>query len=294
MTAMPDAVHDDGGLRWNILQYRLQEIRTGQAVALFREHGIEPIVIKGVAAARYYPPDIPRVSIDVDLAVGEDCFAAASRICTSDEAAGLAIDLHRGLRHLDSLPWNDLMSNSVEIPLSTGDRVRVLRPEDDLRVLAVHWLTDGGSNKERLWDIAYAIDRRDDAFSWPRLMDSVSPTRRRWVECAIGAAAKYLRVDLSATPFNGADLRLPGWFTKSLESEWAAEIKARPLEITLSDRKMLLAQIKRRMRPNPIWATVDCEGSFDARTRIFYQIRNAVRRIPSSYRRVSGTLRRTW
>src|SRR6476661_2724601 len=107
MTAIPDSVQDDGGLRWNILQYRLQEIRTGQAVALFRTNGIEPIVIKGVAAARYYPPDLPRVSIDVDLAVGEDSFAAASRICESKEAAGLAIDLHKGLRHLDPLPWND-------------------------------------------------------------------------------------------------------------------------------------------------------------------------------------------
>ena len=253
---------------------------------------MEPIIIKGVAAARYYPPGHPRVSIDVDLAVSEDKYEEASSLAVSDQANGLAIDLHCGLRHLDSVEWSRLFADSVEIPLSTGELVRVLRPEDDLRVLIVHWLTDSGSNKERLWDIAYAIERRNDDFDWSRLLDPVSANRRRWIECVVGAAAKYLNVDLTGTPFDGAEQRLPHWFVRSLETEWATEVKAMPLEIVLADPKMLIAQLKRRMRPNPIWATVDCEGSFDASTRVFYQLRNAVGRVPSSYRRVSRTLRR--
>jgi hypothetical protein len=54
---------------------------------------------------------------------------------------------------------------------------------------------------------------------------------------------------------------------------------------------MLWTQVKRRFRPNPIWATVQMEGDFDARTRVFYQAANMFARVPSSYRRIVATLR---
>jgi hypothetical protein len=275
-------------MRWNVLQHRRQQIITVQAVECFRSHDIEPLVIKGVSATRYYPEGVYRISVDVDLAVSREDFAKAQHLLKSGTIP--LVDLHCELRHFDTVQWDDLVANSVNLTFPEG-QVRVLRPEDDLRLLATHWLTDGGAYKDRLWDIYYLIDRRDANFDWDRCLAIVTKRRRRWIECTAGLAAKYLDLDLSDTPLAGADERLPKWLTRTVESEWAAEIKAIPLEAVLDDRAMLVQQLLRRLRPNPIYATIDCEGDFDARTRVFYQVRNGVRRIIPSYRRVSSVLR---
>lgn len=277
-------------MRWALLQRRLQQLRTTRAVDLIRSIGIEPIVIKGAAASRYYPEGVDRPSVDVDLAVPPDAFERAFRLVTGPNADGMAIDLHKGLRHLDTVPWDDLFDNSLEIEFPEG-KIRVLRPEDDLRVLSVHWLTDGGSHKERLWDIRYLVDSARSQIDWERVLGPVSSNRQRWIECTLGLTAKYLDLDLTGTPFAGADARLPRWLVKTVEAEWSAEVKHWPLESSLQDRKMLVAQIKRRMRPNPIYATVDCEGSFDAHTRFFYRVWNGLRRVGPSYKRVTRVLR---
>jgi Uncharacterised nucleotidyltransferase len=278
-------------VRWNLLQRRARELRTLEAFRLFREHKIEPILIKGLAAERIYPRSVSRPSVDLDLAVSAADFDRAMAVTRSGRAAGLAIDLHCELRHMDSVDWSDLVANSRLLNVEGGS-IRVLRPEDHLRVLCVHWLTDGGVYKERLWDIYYAVQNRDAAFDWERFLGIVSERRRRWLVCTLGLAARYLDLDLTGTPIDRDARDIPKWLIRTVENEWASETKPWPLEVSLHDRAMLARQIKRRLRPNPIYATVDLEGSFDAPTRLFYQIANAFRRIPSSYRRISQTLRR--
>ena len=265
------------------------EIRVGRAFKLFRESGIEPILIKGWAAARFYPPEHIRLATDTDFAVSSADFEIANDLVHASSADGLAVDLHRELRHLDTVEWLDLVKHSRLIKTEQGN-FRVLRPEDHLRVLCVHWLTDGGSNKERLWDIYYSVANRPPDFDWDRFLQPVSEKRQRWLICTIGLAKHFLGLDLSRTPIDNRADDLPQWLVKTVEHEWAAEIKPLPLEVSLFDRKMLFAQIKRRMRPNPIWATVQMEGSFDARTRFFYKIGNTFARIMPSYRRIAETL----
>jgi hypothetical protein len=241
-------------------------------------------------AARHSSPDTPsRLSLDIDLAVSPEDFSAAEAIALSPDSEGLAIDLHRGLRNHDSLTWTDLFKNSRIIDVD-GSAVRILRPEDHLRVLCVHWLTDGGTNKERLWDIYYAIENRPADFDWGRLLDVISARRRRWIVCAIGLAHRYLDLSLEDTPIKDGVKDLPAWLTRTIEREWSSETTDQPLETTLSDRKALWLQVKKRMRPNPISATVLMRGSFDARTRIFYQIGNIFMRIAPSYQRISRAI----
>lgn len=277
-------------VRWNLLQIKAQEARAIRAVNLFRENEIEPILIKGVAASLYYPKGRLRPCIDVDLAVASEDYPRALQLARSDAANGFAIDLHNELRHLDTIPWIDLLKNSRELDL--GDSaVRVLRPEDHLRVLIVHWLTDGGTDRERLWDIYYAVDNRPPDFDWDRLLNVVSANRRRWIVCTLGLAHKFLGLDLEGTPVSHDALDLPQWLVKTIESEWASEIKNEPLEVTLQDRSRFVNQVIRRFRPDPIWATVQMEGSFDARTRFFYRVANFARRIPSSCRRILDTIK---
>lgn len=287
-TTGKDLQHDT--LRWNLLQKRAQKVRAFRAVEFLRAAGVEPILIKGVSAAQFYPDDQIRISIDTDLAVSGSDFAKASAYCRSEAAAGMAIDVHRELRHLDSVDWQDLFDNSVPLNFEEGS-VRVLRPEDSLRVLCVHWLTDGGVFRERLWDVYYAVANRPPDFDWERFLDVVSKRRRRWLTCTLGLAERYLGLELTDTPVRDEARLLPTWLINAIEKEWAREAKPKPLEITVYDARMFFNEAKSRFRPNPIRATVEMEGSFDARTRFFYKLGNFIMRIPSSYRRVSSTLR---
>lgn len=281
---------DTGEYRWGLLQTKAMEVRAGRAFSLFREAGLEPVLIKGWAAARLYPLGHFRLSTDTDLGVPADDFASAAALASSERATGLAIDLHRELRHLDTVNWEDLYRNSKLMPTESGD-LRVLRDEDHLRVLCVHWLTDGGTNVERLWDIYYGIANRPSDFDWERFLDIVDARRRRWLVCAVGTAARYLALDLSGTPIEKDAVQLPTWYIDSLESEWSSATRTMPLETVARDRRAMISQIKRRLDPNPIAATVQMEGSFDAPTRFFYKIGNAFSRIMPTYRRISQNLR---
>lgn len=276
-------------LRWNLLQAKALELRVARAFALFNNLGIQAILIKGWAIARLYPADKPRVTTDIDLAVSAKDYDAASHIADSADAQRLAIDLHRELRHLDTVEWTDLLDNSLTIYLD-GVPIRVLRPEDHLRVLCVHWLTDGGEFKERLWDIVYLIQSRPSDFDWDRCLNVVSPVRRRWLLCTLGLAHRYIGLDLDGTPIVNETRNLPAWLIRAVERAWASSVRLRPLHSSLNDRKVLIQQIVKRLRPNPIQATIDMEGSFDAKTRVFYQIGSILKRFGPSLRRISGSI----
>src|ERR1043166_2817654 len=274
--------------RWFLLEEKAMEVRAGRAFALFREKEIEPVLIKGLAAARFYPEPGSRASIDMDLAVSAEDFEAASQIAISAAGKGLAIDIHRELRHFDSVEWKDLFANSQLIDVGDS-KIRVLRLEDHLRVLCVHWLTDGGAFKERLWDIYYGVQNRPANFDWDRFLNVVNERRRRWLVCAVGLAHHFLDLDLSNTPIEDEAERLPQWLVKSVEKEWK-KTRFRPLETVLHDPKQLLQQILRRLNPNPVWATIQMEGTFDARMRVFYKIGSFVQRILPSIKRISTSI----
>jgi hypothetical protein len=274
--------------RWGLLYRRSQEVRALDVFAAFRAEGIEPILIKGWAVGRLYPTNRARVSTDMDLSVSANDFHAAERIAASLAPKGHAVDLHRELRHLDTLCWDDLFEHSRLVDVEGGN-IRLLRPEDHLRVLIVHWLTNGGSDRDRLWDVYYSIANRPADFDWDRFLNVVDTNRRRWLTCTIGLAHRFLDLDLDETPVKNEALDIPAWLIRTVEREWNGSPLV-PLESALQDREELLRQLPKRLQPNPIWATVQMEGSFDAATRVFYQIGSFFKRIMPSYRRVSSVL----
>ena len=285
----PETDGDDGGLfdesRWSVIYRKHQEIQVAQAFRLFRSNGIEPVVFKGFALAPYYPSGKARTASDVDLAVSGKDYEPTLELARGVAERKLFIDVHRELRHLDTIPWNVLFARS-RLVAADGEEVRVLAPEDHLRVVCVHWLNDGGEYRERLWDIYYLVANRPADFDWDVCLGSVSPVRRRWIECAVGLAAKYLGLDLKGTPLEGAADRLPRWLTRTIEREWASDLRLEPLQALVNEPRRFLKQLRKRIPPNPIQATIECEGSFDAPTRLGYQALSFGRRVAPSVERL--------
>ena len=270
---------------WFALQSKIQEEKIKKASQIFRANEIEPILIKGWAAAEFYPQKTDRIFADIDLCIEPESFQKAQDFAKNEEVRKLNVDLHRGFRHLDTVSWKDLFENSRLVKIGETD-VRVLRAEDHLRVLCVHWLTDGGAYKEKLKDIYYIVSNRPDNFDWERCLDTVSKKRRKWIICTIGLAHKYLGLSMENTPIEEEAKNLPRWLTEAVEKEWKSDVRLKPLHTCLRDRKQFIEQILKRMPPNPIQATIEMEGSFDDRARIFYQFGNFFKRAIPTFKRL--------
>lgn len=263
--------------RWHSLQSGIQEHKIKQAYTIFRENGIEPLIFKGWAAGRYYPTDRPRSMGDIDLAVDSKSYEMALGLLQRDDVRRLNIDLHNEFRHLDTVAWNDVVSNSELIKI--GDSaIRVPRAEDHLRLICVHWLTDGGANHDRLWDVYYLVANGPANFDWTRCLDIVSSRRRRWIICTIGLAHRYLGLDMSKLPFRDEAARIPSWVIRCVEYEWERGGNIEPVLASTYDRHVLLDQLRRRFPPNPLRSVIEAEGSIDRRVTYDYQLRVLLRR----------------
>jgi len=282
-------MNDDN--RWHILTRRKFELQIVDAFKYFRQHRIEPILIKGWAAARLYPPGVHRPFVDIDLAVSSADYASARRLLQSKDGSGLNIDLHRELRHLDTKAWNEVYKDSHLIFLD-GAAIRIPSPEDHLRILCVHWLNDGGVDKERLWDIFYAVQNRPEEFDWDRCLRTVSEIRQRWIISTIGLAHKYLHLEIDHLPFAERAKKLPTWLISAIENEWKSGIRLTSLHICFNDWRALSAQIRKRIPPNPVQATIEMEGSFESRSRLYYQLGTMFIRAVPSIKRIYGMIAR--
>lgn len=263
--------------QWNLLQAKAQEVRVASAFLTFVEARIEPILIKGWAAARKYPDHHVRRPGDIDLAVAPEHYEAAWQLVRRPDVAKLNIDLHKGLRQLDALEWNELFDHSILLELQ-GTPIRILCEEDHLRVLCTHWLIDGGGYKDKLWDIYYAVANRSADFDWDRCLNVVSSIRRGWIICAIALAHKYLGLDVAELPFSKELEHVPGWITRCVEREWARNEKLEPILASTHDKRLLLHQVSRRIPPNPIRATIEAEGDLYGKRRLIYQAKVIGRR----------------
>lgn len=270
--------------RDSILHYKVRQHYIEKAWIEFENAGFEPILIKGWAAARLYPEPFRRAFTDMDLLIAPNRFEEAVEFSKGVEQ-NIAVDLHEGARHLDRVPFENLFVNSRIIECGAAP-IRILRPEDHLRVLCVHWLNDGGAPAAKLWDIYHAIANRPKDFDWQRCLEIVSPKRRRWIVCAVGLAHKYLGLELADTPVAAEAEDLPGWLIKAVEREWRSDIRLTDFRFVANTRSELFKQLKKRIPPNPIQATVEMEGDFDRSPRFIYQIGNVLIRLMTAVKKI--------
>jgi Uncharacterised nucleotidyltransferase len=268
--------------RWLALQTALHQNFLERAFAILRAEAIEPILIKGWAAVRYYPENARRAPGDVDLCVAPERFAEAIKLFAKDENA-MPVDIHNGIRHLDTLPFDELFARSQSIKVGETD-VRVLAEEDHLRVLSVHWLNDGGAYKEKLKDIHYAVENRAPDFDWNKCLNAVDERHRRWIACTILLAHRYLGTNIAGTPLEN-EKPLPGWLIKAVEKEWATDVRLRPVYSIFTSPKILWQQFRKRIPPNPVQATVELGGDFDRYPRAMYQAADVFYRLYTTLKR---------
>ncbi len=275
--------------RWYLIQSRVREKIAVAFSDALRENGIVPVLLKGIAIERFYPPDTPRPTTDIDFAVHPDQYKEAVELSKSAEFAKYGFDIHQGLRHLDNREWERVFERTIELQIGEK-QLKVLGDEDLLRVAAIHWLTDGCERKERLRDIVYLTENRAKNFDWDYCLNANGPGRRRWVENVILLANKYEDLSIDGIPLELRPERIPKWLTTAVEKRWVDGVKFLPLETYLRDPIGFLKQLKRRFPPNPIMSTIALEGDFDDSGRFNYQLRYLFSRVLPSFSRVWSTL----
>lgn len=271
--------------KFKIIQYKVLEVRLNQIWKKFTDAGFKPLLIKGWVTARKYPNPFERTFVDFDLVFKPDEFESAIKF-KDENTFEFLVDLHNGARHLDNLSFEELYARSELV--NYGDtEVRVPCEEDHLRIICVHWLNDGGEYKERLWDIYWSVENRKETFDWDKCLSVVSSKRRRWIICAIGVAHKYLGLDLEGTPIQKEAKKLPVWLTKTIEKEWRLNTHLKPLHHLLKDKKEFWVQLRKRIPPNPIQATIEVDGDFDKYPRFYYQFLDIIKRTKPSLQRLT-------
>lgn len=245
---------------------------------VFENENLSPVLIKGLAAAINYPKPFQRVFSDIDLAVAPREFEKARKVIESNN---FNVDLHRGLRHLDTIDWDKLFQNSRKTKINETE-VRILCPEDHLRVLCVHWLNDGGADRTRLWDIYFALAKNSQTFDRDRFFRSVDVKRQAWLWIVLLAVEDYFGLDLSGIISPNEYGNLPGWIKKELEKEWGRDERLIPLERVFGDRKAFLRQIKRRFPPNVLQAIVETESEMKNDALYTVRARDVIKRAKNS------------
>lgn len=268
-------------IRWYRLENKIFERKIKEAFALLRKAEIEPVLIKGWAAARFYPENQPRPYSDIDLAVAPEAYKEARAILKNSTD----IDLHEGFRQLDLLSWNELYERSEIVEPGELD-IRVLSYEDHLRVLCVHWLTDGGAFRDKLWDVFYMLENRPPDFVWERFLSSNGEVRRFWFICVIGLAHLELGLNIDDTPVADEARNLPGWFLGAIEREWQNEVKLVPVVNNSGIVNLSFRQIIKRFTINPVLAMVMEEGDFRRDSVLKYQFKNFFSRLKDSVKRI--------
>jgi hypothetical protein len=262
--------------RLQALQVTIHERQIKKVFSLLRQAAVEPLLVKGWAAALLYPNMSLRPYGDIDLLVRPQHFKTAQAVLTSEEASECWVDLHNRFSELDGRSADELFNRSRVVNLD-GEQIRILAAEDHLALLAVHLLKHGAWRPVWLCDIAAAIESITDEFSWQTCFGSDS-TRADWISVAISLSKTLLRAEADSVPIQ-MNTKIPNWLVRSVLKQWSNLFPANHLPIqppplmaeNLGNVSKILKATRQRW-PDPITATFKLNGSFGAFPRFPYQL----------------------
>ena len=259
--------------RLHALQVRLFSEKIKKAFSILRSNGIEPILIKGWANARLYPEPGLRPYGDIDLCVKPQQFSLADEILKDPAHTDLWVDLHSGLGRFDRKNWDEFYERTIPVRLDDME-VRVLGPEDHLRVNSIHFLDHGAWRPAWLCDIAALLEAATDSFDWNYCLGR-DERRAMWIKCAVRLAHELLDARLERVPEEVRDARLPNWLLPSVLAQWERPTcKENAPQELFKDSMRHPSSVPRAILkrwPNPIEATIALHGAFNDFPRLPYQ-----------------------
>ncbi|HST54123.1 MAG TPA: nucleotidyltransferase family protein [Pyrinomonadaceae bacterium] len=266
--------------RYRTLRAAIQEREIEAIFKLLARANVEAVLVKGWAAARAYPEQGLRPFGDLDVCVRAERLEDARRALDAPESAGVQVDLHAGFDESDERGFEALHARGETVRIGEAS-VRVLAPEDHLRLMCIHLLRHGAWRPLWLCDVAAAIETRRDGFDWSRI-DEGDSTRARWVACAVTLAHVLLGARVEGTPFESESrCRLPRWLVPEVLKQWETPFPASqapmryraPMRDYVRRPRGLWRDLLSRW-PNPIEATVRVGGAFNELPRWPFQLAN--------------------
>jgi hypothetical protein len=279
------------------LQSALQEWEVEYVFSQLRSVGVEPILLKGLAAASLYPEHTLRPPGDIDLCVRPEKYEAATAAIWVPGRKGRALV---DLKHDDSAllgpgNWVGLYARSRLIALNES-KIRVLGHEDLLRFLCLHFLQHSGYRPLWLCDIAAALEAAPPNFDWDIALGE-DPVKRNWVACVLDIARILLGAEREEMPEEVSATRAPNWLVAEVLRQWE-----RPCTADHLPRELMTVSLRRPTRalpallsrwPDPIRAAVGLRLPLDESPRFPRQIKFYLTQSAGFFKRVASTGTRT-
>ncbi|MEP6820459.1 MAG: nucleotidyltransferase family protein [bacterium] len=263
------------------LESRLNKAKIEKVFALLRSFGIEPILIKGWAAARYYPEQGLRPYGDIDICVRPEEFKNAGCALASLDPLRFKLDLHSGFAKFGIREEEELFTRSQLVPVDQTE-FRILGAEDHLRVVCFHLMREGAWRPLWLVDVAAALESQPRNFDWNYCLGDKRQAAP--LVNAIGLAHDLLGARVDDLPEAKRSVKNPRWLVPTVLNEWGSPAPSMtrrqdaPMLSHLRRRKDLLNGLRQRW-PNAIEATTTMKGPFNNLPRLPFQLANSLFRV---------------
>lgn len=203
-------------------------IREAEMIRLLYDEELarcEPIVVKGWGCARRYPETSLRPYTDIDVFVSPNKVETAKQAAASASARGrhlsVSVDVQTAWQNLLERTWTEIYRHSRVAPL-LGHPVRILGPEDSLRLACFHLLRHFGFNPLWFCDVAIMVESIPSDFDWDYC---VSGSRRRvqWMFVVIRLAERLLGARLNGCATTILETKAPAWMATSVLQRWGGD-----------------------------------------------------------------------
>lgn len=277
--------------RFNILTARVNQQKIEEVFARLRLAAIEPLLVKGWTAARYYPEPGLRPYGDIDICVRRQEFQNAKRALAGLNPLRFKVDLHNSFAKFGSNEEEEFFTHSQLMTIGQTE-VRILNAEDHLATVCFHLMREGAWRPLWLTDVAAALEFRPPEFDWNYCLRE--KRQAVTVLAAISLAHQLLGAETADLSQVRDSWKEPRWLIPTVLNEWGSPSPAMTRRHQASmlghlrGGKDLLAGIRHRW-PNAIEATTSMNGPFNNSPRLPFQIGNALLRAASFLSRLPKT-----
>ena len=288
---MPGLLQD--GYRYHTVRVRLLERQLTEVIAYLQGRGLDPLLAKGWSLGRLYPEPGLRPYGDLDLLLLPEQVREGREALTEPMAPVAPVEIHSGFPMLSDRTPEALFERSRTVPFQ-GGTIRILGPEDELRLVCLHGLNHGLCRPLWLCDVAVLLERLPPRFDWNRAMEGEG-WLSEGVRCALGLAEKLLGISLEAAgvPSPWRDPPLPTWLVPAALMAFSAKehyLQAGdPGELLFQPRRLAMAARLRWV--NPIEATYRRAAPWNDAPRFPIQLVDYLSRGLGFLRGIPGNLR---